>query len=99
MKSDMDTAIRVAHSYDDFIVKMKMKGYTVKGETFGEEALKYLSFCALGQKRFTRVSVKNFGEGYTKEEIRKRIKKQITLKGQPAFGKQRSCKDRFLREG
>ena len=77
MKSDMDNAIRDAHSYEDFISRMQTKGYEVKGETFGDNALKYLSFSASGQTRFTRVSEKNFGVGYTKESIRERIEKRI----------------------
>ena len=77
MKSDMDNAIREAHSYQDFIGQMQTKGYEVKGETFGDKALKYLSFCALGQSRFTRVSERNFGVGYTKEAIRERIEKRV----------------------
>lgn len=77
MKSDMDNAIREAHSYEDFISQMQTKGYEVKGETFGDNALKYLSFCALGQSRFTRVSERNFGVGYTKEAIRERIEKRV----------------------
>lgn len=77
MKSDMDDAIREAHSYEDFISRMQTKGYEVKGETFGDNALKYLSFCVSGQSRFTRVSEKNFGVGYTKESIRERIEKRV----------------------
>ena len=77
MKSDMDNAIREAHSYEDFISRMQTKGYEVKGETFGENALKYLSFSASGQTRFTRVTEKNFGVGYTKEAIRDRIEKRV----------------------
>ncbi len=77
MKSDMDNAIREAHSYEDFISQMQTKGYEVKGETFGDNALKYLSFSASGQTRFTRVSEKNFGVGYTKELIRERIEKRV----------------------
>ena len=77
MKSDMDNAIREAHSYEDFISRMQTKGYEVKGEIFGNNALKYLSFCALGQSRFTRVSERNFGVGYTKEAIRERIEKRV----------------------
>ena len=79
MKSDMDDAICKAYSFDDFICRMRSKGYAVKGETFGDNALKYLSFCASGQNRFTRVSVKNFGEGYTKEAIRERIEKRAKV--------------------
>ena len=77
MKSDMDNAIREAHSYEDFISRMQTKGYEVKGETFGDNALKYLSFSASGQTRFTRVNEKNFGVGYTKEAIRERIEKRV----------------------
>lgn len=60
---------------------MISKGYAVKGETFGDNALKYLSFSALGQSRFTRVSEKNFGVGYTKEAIRERIEKRVKTQG------------------
>ena len=77
MKSDMDNAIREAHSYEDFISRMQTKEYEVKGETFGDNALKYLFFSASGQTRFTRVSEKNFGVGYTKELIRERIEKRV----------------------
>ena len=77
MKSDMDNAIREAHSYEDFISRMQTKGYKVKGENFGENALKYLSFSALGQTRFTCVTEKNFGVGYTKEAIRDQIEKRV----------------------
>ena len=77
MKSDMDNAIREAHSYEDFISRMQTKGYEAKGETFGDNALKYLSFSASGQTCFVRVSEKNFGVGYTKKSIRERIEKRI----------------------
>ena len=77
MKSDINNAICEAHSYEDFISRMQRKGYEVKGETFGDNALKYLSFSASGQTRFTRVTEKNFGVGYTKEFIRARIEKRI----------------------
>ena len=36
-----------------------------------------ISFFASGQNCFARVSVKNFGEGYTKEAIRERIEKRV----------------------
>lgn len=57
--------------------QMQSKEYAVKGESFGDDSLKYLSFSALGQTRFTRVSEKNFGIGYTKEAIKKRIEKRV----------------------
>ena len=36
-----------------------------------------MSFSASGQSRFIRVSVKNFGDGYTKEDIREKIEKRV----------------------
>jgi len=81
MKSDMDACIRESQSYEDFICQMKSKGYAVKGETFCDNALKYLSFSASGQNRFTRVSEKNFGVGYTKEAIKERIEKRLKTQG------------------
>lgn len=39
--------------------------------------MKYLSFSASEQNRFTRVSEKNFGKGYTKEAIRERIENHV----------------------
>ncbi len=100
MKSDMDDAIRKAYSFDDFICRMRSKGYAVKGETFGDNALKYLSFSVSGQNRFTRVSVKNFGEGYTKESIRERIKtckstRLFHCKKESSFSKAIGCKADF----
>ncbi|MCM1232479.1 MAG: relaxase/mobilization nuclease domain-containing protein, partial [Ruminococcus flavefaciens] len=77
MKSDMDACICEAQSYEDFVRRMKEKGYAAKGETFGDNALKYLSFSAPEQERFTRVSEKNFGEGYTKEAIKERIENRV----------------------
>lgn len=77
MKSDMDNAAHEAHSYEDFISRMQTKGYEIKGESFGDNTLKYLSFSASGQTRFTRVTEKNFGVGYTKEAIRDRIEKRV----------------------
>lgn len=77
MKSDMDNAICGAYGFEDFISRMQTKGYEVKGETFGDNALKYLSFSASGQTRFIRVTEKNFGVGYTKEAIRERIEKRV----------------------
>ncbi len=68
-------------TYEDFISRMQTKGYVVKGETFGDKALKYLSFSASGQTRFARVSEKNFGVGYTKESIRERIEKRVKAQG------------------
>lgn len=69
LRSALDSAIRAASTYEEFINIMEMEGYEYK------ETEKNLSFCAGadGQKRFTRVNERNFGEYYTKEMLLKRI--------------------------
>ena len=52
---------------------MRAKGYEIKGETFGEDALKFISFRPLGKDRFVRGSIKSLGKEYTKERIKERI--------------------------
>ena len=52
---------------------MRAKGYEIKGESFGEDAPKYISFRPLGKDRFVRGSVKSLGREYTKERIKERI--------------------------
>ena len=46
---------------------MRAKGYEIKGETFGEEAVKYISFRPLDKERFVRGSARSLGKEYTKE--------------------------------
>ena len=52
---------------------MRAKGYEIKGEAFGEDAPKFISFRPLGKDRFVRGSVKSLGREYTKERIKERI--------------------------
>ena len=52
---------------------IKEKGYTVTGEKIGDSHSKYIKFTAPGQERPVRGSFRNFGAGYTKEEIKDRI--------------------------
>ena len=52
---------------------MRAKGYEIKGEAFGEDALKFISFRPLGKDRFVRGSIKSLGREYTKENIKERI--------------------------
>ena len=56
---------------------IKEKGYTVTGEKIGDPHSKYIKFTAPGQEpgqeRPVRGSFRNFGAGYTKEEIKDRI--------------------------
>ena len=52
---------------------MRAKGYEIKGEIFGEDALKFISFRPLGKGRFVSGSIKSLGKEYTKERIKERI--------------------------
>ena len=40
----------------------KIKGYEIKGETFGEDAVKYISFRPLDKERFVRGSTRSLGK-------------------------------------
>ena len=55
---------------------MRAKCYEIKGETFGEDAAKYISFRPLDKERFVRGSTMALGKEYTKERIRERIEKK-----------------------
>lgn len=56
-----------------FLDLIRAKGYEIKGETFGENDLKYISFRPLDRERFARGSVKSLGAEYTRERIKERI--------------------------
>ncbi|MBQ8135789.1 MAG: relaxase/mobilization nuclease domain-containing protein [Clostridia bacterium] len=73
LQEDIDECIRIAKSYEDFFRLIKEKGYTVTGEKIGDPHSKYIKFTAPGQERPVRGSFRNFGAGYTKEEIKDRI--------------------------
>jgi len=73
LKADIDEAIKNAAAYEDCIELIRAKGYEVKGETFGENAHKFISFRPLDRERFVRGSVKSLGAEYTKERIKERI--------------------------
>ena len=55
---------------------MRTKGYEIKGETFGEDTRKYISFRSLHQKNFVRGSARSLGKEYTKERIKERIEQK-----------------------
>ena len=55
---------------------MRAKGYEIKGETFGEDAAKYISFRPLDKEHFVRGSARSLVKEYTKERIRERIEKK-----------------------
>ena len=73
LQEDIDECIKLSKSYEDFLRLIKEKGYEISGEVIGDTRAKYIRFKAPGQKRFIRGSFKNFGAGYTKEDIKSRI--------------------------
>ena len=80
LKSDIDEAIKNATAYEDCIELIRAKGYEVKGETFGENAHKFISFRPLDRERFVRGSAKSLGAEYTKERIKERITEKALAK-------------------
>ena len=73
IRKDINQAIQSASDYEEFLILLKAKGYEIKGETFEENASKYISFRPLYKERFVRGSAKSLGKEYTKERIRERI--------------------------
>ena len=73
LRKDINTAIKASSTYEEFLLLMRAKGYEIKGETFGEDAPKFISFRPLGKDRFVRGSIKSLGREYTKERIKERI--------------------------
>ena len=80
LKSDIDEAIKTAETYEDCIALIRAKGYEVKGESFGENAHKFISFRPLDRERFVRGSAKSLGAEYTKERIQERIAQKALAK-------------------
>ena len=76
LRRDINNAIKSSSTYDDFLLLMRAKGYEIKGETFGEDARKYISFRPLTQDKFVRGSVRSLGKEYTKERIKERIEQK-----------------------
>ena len=60
----IDKNVVLAKDFDDFLRLMQESGYEIK-------SVKYISFRAEGQERFTRA--KTIGDNYTEERIRERI--------------------------
>ncbi|SDW79149.1 hypothetical protein SAMN05216391_11775 [Lachnospiraceae bacterium KHCPX20] len=73
LQEDIDECIRISKSYEDFLRLIREKGYTISGEKIGDSRTKYIKFTAPGQEQPVRGSFRNFGTGYTKEEIKDRI--------------------------
>ncbi len=73
LRKNINSCIKSASTYEEFLLLLRAKGYEIKGKEFGENAAKYISFRPLGKERFIRGSVKSLGKEYTKERIRERI--------------------------
>ncbi len=93
IRKDISAAIKSSSAYEEFLLLMRAKGYEIKGETFGEYALKFISFRPLGKDRFVRGSIKSLGKEYTKERIKERIELKRERK---AVIPKRDCTDRRL---
>ncbi|MCR4590350.1 MAG: relaxase/mobilization nuclease domain-containing protein, partial [Lachnospiraceae bacterium] len=81
LKKDIDEVVKIANTYEEFILLIKDRGYAIKGETLGEKSLKYISFRAPEQQRFVRGSLRSLGEKYTKVAIKRRIEEKSLSKG------------------
>ena len=80
LKTDIDEAIKNAATYKDCIDLIRAKGYEIKGETFGENSHKFISFRPLDRERFVRGSIKSLGAEYTKERIKERIEEKALIR-------------------
>ena len=79
IKKDIDECIKNALTYEDFLHKMKDRGYEINGATFGEGSAKYISFRPRGKDRFVRGRANSLGANYTKERIWERIDEQAGI--------------------
>ena len=68
LQATIDNLIPQSADFEDLLKQMEAQGYKVKRG-------KHISFCAIGQERFTRA--KSLGEGYTEEAIRQRILEKL----------------------
>lgn len=79
IKKDIDDCILISRSYEEFLQRMRDKGYEINGETFGEGSAKYISFRPYGKDRFVRGRAQSLGADYTKEKIKERIEERSGL--------------------
>lgn len=76
IRNDIQAAIQVSQSYEEFLERIKAKGYEIKGESLEETLPKYISFRPLGKEHFVRGSARGLGTEFTKEQIQKQISEQ-----------------------
>lgn len=85
LKNDIDEAVKSAATYDDFLDLIRAKGYEIKGETFDDNALKYISFRPLDREHFIRGRASSLGAEYTKERIKERIEAKALIQAKSVF--------------
>ncbi|KSV57417.1 relaxase/mobilization nuclease domain-containing protein [Acetivibrio ethanolgignens] len=73
LRKDINSCIQSSSTYEEFLLLLRARGYEIKGETFDDNAAKYISFRPLDKDRFIRGSIKSLGKEYTKERIKERI--------------------------
>lgn len=83
LKEDINNIIRTAKNYDDFIDKMREKGYQIKGAALDGSEGKYISYLCPGQGENGRwirgkktSGYKGLGEDFSREKINERIEKR-----------------------
>lgn len=85
LKNDIDEAIQTVDTYEDFLDLIRAKGYEIKGETFDEKSLKYISFRPLDREQFIRGRANSLGAEYTKERIKERIEAKELIQPKSVF--------------
>ena len=80
LKSDINEAIKQAHTYEEFITLMQSKGYEIKDWEISPDAHKYIGFRAPGQERWIRGRAKSMGPDFTKEKIKERIEDKARIR-------------------
>ena len=73
IRKDINQAIKVVSSYEEFLALMKAKGYEMKGTEISENGGKYITFRPVGKDRPVRGSAKSLGKNFTKQRIKERI--------------------------
>ncbi len=73
MRHDIDDVVKSVNSYEEFLARIREKGYEVKGDGFNGSTQQYISFRAPGYKRFVRGSERSLGKEYTREALKQRI--------------------------
>ncbi len=80
LRKDINSTIKEANSYEEFITLMQAKGYEIKDSEISESAHKYIGFRASGQERWIRGRESSLGADFTKERIKERIETNLKRK-------------------